>query len=407
MPKRSIVALALLSSLLLAIQAQADRKTVTYQRDGQTLTVTGDVVETDTGYSVKTDAETVSIRKADVVKIEDPQAAAEGGPADEYARRRAAVAADDVDALYQLASWGVDNKLYTQAKADLEAILKKDPNNIRASLLLKKVNSLIDQQGGDTNGGTVSRDNTQLISLDDIYKIRRAELRDNEPNLAIQLKDDLARRFAKAMSGLEDFKESGFEEKFLSWPALRQARYIMAKTNPGNAFRDDIIIRSDPGFMRDFTREVWPVVLRNCASGRCHGAPRARGGLKFYPTGNDERTRYTNFVMLDGVRNRQGLPLLNRSTPDDSLLLEYLLPRDIAKVSHPTRLPPLFRDRDSRQYKQVAAWIGSLEHFPQHPDYELKYEPPQGVKLIFRDKSGLQDLLPPKQPEKAPAPAGR
>ncbi|MFW5840237.1 MAG: thrombospondin type 3 repeat-containing protein, partial [Planctomycetota bacterium] len=246
----------------------------------------------------------------------------------------------------------------------------------------------------DNDTGTL-RGSKDLISLDDIYRIRREELGSKDQNLAIELRNNLAKRYVDSMKGQDDFRNTDFQRKFLSWPSRRQAAYILKHTKPGNAMRNDIIIRSDPAFMKEFTQTILPVVERNCAQSSCHGGLKAPGGLKLF-NANTTRARYTNFVILDGVRNDKGIPIINRSTPEKSLLVQYLMPRDSAEFPHPTKLPSLF-GRGDRKYREIISWINSLKRFPRRPDYNLEYKPPYGMKLIFRDTSSIQDLFPDKE----------
>jgi hypothetical protein len=382
-----------LCGILLAIAsiASAEKKAVTYERNGRRLTIQGEVTRTQTGYDVKTDLGTISISNRELVEITEIV-----DPATEYARRRAEIQDNQTDKLLELADWAVKRGLLQQARKDLQLVLKQQPDNIRADIMLRRVNAMLagDDDDDDDANDNQRQDNKDLLSMEDIYAVRREELDSGDKSVAIELRNNLPRRFARSMQGQGDFRDADFERTFLSWKPIRQARYIMRHTQPGSALREDIIIKSDPGFMVDFTREVWPIVQRNCARTKCHGGDRARGGLKLFLS-KSPRARYTNFVILTGVRNDKSLPIINRITPERSLLVEYLLPRKVARFPHPTKIPPLF-ERGDRKYRRLVKWAGSLDHFPRVPDYRLQYKPPYGMKLIFRDKSGVSDLLPDK-----------
>ncbi|MFP4355127.1 MAG: tetratricopeptide repeat protein [Phycisphaerae bacterium] len=391
--KRS-ASLICLVILAVASSAWAEKKAVTYRRNGNTITLEGEVTETEGGIEVKTDLGTIDIDREDLVSVEDIQS-----PEDEYAKRRAEIKDNENAKLLELAQWAIDKGLLARAKADIEQVLKNEPANIRASLLLQRINTLIEGNTGgdedDDNDTGTFRGSKDLISLDDIYRIRREELGSKDQNLAIELRNNLAKRYVDSMKGQDDFRNTDFQRKFLSWPSRRQAAYILKHTKPGNAMRNDIIIRSDPAFMKEFTQTILPVVERNCAQSSCHGGLKAPGGLKLF-NANTTRARYTNFVILDGVRNDKGIPIINRSTPEKSLLVQYLMPRDSAEFPHPTKLPSLF-GRGDRKYREIISWINSLKRFPRRPDYNLEYKPPYGMKLIFRDTSSIQDLFPDKE----------
>jgi hypothetical protein len=370
----------------LASVAMAQQKAVTYVRNGQRRTLVGEVEETDGGYQVKTEYGTVVLTKQEVVNIADVV-----DTDDAYARRKAKLKAGDLEGLIDLAQWAMGEGMLDRAQADLQTVLEEEPGNARARLLLQRLKTLRDQQnGGQARPVRPGRPRPGarqewLLSMEDIYRIRREELWSSEPQLGIELRDNLARRFAKAMAGKEEFRDPDFANRFLGQNAMRQAAFIIRKTSPGSPFRKDILIKGDPSFMREFTREVWPLIERNCASPSCHGGPKARGGLKLFTGGaGDPRVRYTNFLILDGTRDDQGRPIFNRSAPEDSLLLEYLLPEDAQKHKHPKKLPTLFSDRMDRKYRRVHNWVGWLVNFPNRPDYsKLEYKPPFEMKLQF------------------------
>jgi hypothetical protein len=367
---------------LLACVAAAQQKAVTYVRNNQRRTLVGEVEKTAGGYQVKTDYGTVMLTKEEVVSIADV-----ADTDDEYAKRKAKLKAGDLDGLIDLAQWAMNEGMLDRAQADLQTVLDKQPRNARARLLLQRLATLREQQNG--GGGPAVRNRRprqgDLLSMEDIYRIRREELWSSEPQLGIELRDNLARRFAQAMAGKEEFRDPNFADRFLAQNALRQAAFIIRKTSPGSPFRKDILIKTDPRFMRQFSREIWPMIEQNCATPSCHGGRRARGGLKLFGGGSaDTRVRYTNFLILDGTRDAQGRPIFNRGAPEDSLLLEYLLPEEAQKYKHPRKLTPRFGDRMDRQYRSVQQWIGRLENFPNRPDYSnLEYKPPFGMKLQF------------------------
>jgi hypothetical protein len=68
--------------------------------------------------------------------------------------------------------------------------------------------------------------------------------------------------------------------------------------------------------------------------------------------------------------------MLDRSVPDDSLLLQYgLLPR-LAKYDHPKDINPVFPTRDDLGFRTVLNWIDSLQYPLLPDDYGVKYKIP-------------------------------
>lgn len=164
---------------------------------------------------------------------------------------------------------------------------------------------------------------------------------------------------------------------------------------------DRIVIESDPGVFEDFRRRVLPMVSKGCARSGCHGGTNAR--LFRFPLGSvsSETYAYTSFVLLDELRTRHG-PLLDRTNPEDSVLLDYLMPQERNPRAHPPvgrgpSFKAVIRDRDDRLYSTVLDWINELA--VPHPDYGLEYRNPYAGRLMSEaeDKAAgepVQEQLP-------------
>jgi len=200
------------------------------------------------------------------------------------------------------------------------------------------------------------------------------------------------------MENSDDFRDNPkFAEIFRRWKPQRQMYYILNEVREDNwAIKDGISVRSDPKALKVFRRHVWPLLARSCASSTCHGSPKGKGKLKLYKVaGSDNLGMYTNFVILD-MFTKDGKQMLNRDHPERSLLLEYGLPHKEAKSRHPgkTIMSPLFRSVKDPNYRNVKAWINSLNG-PPHPNYGVDYQSlfgpkkkkPAVVKPVVPDKS--------------------
>ena len=88
--------------------------------------------------------------------------------------------------------------------------------------------------------------------------------------------------------------------------------------------------------------------------------------VRWRPTTKAEA--YTNFVALNRFE-RDGALMIDRFAPDDSLLLQWALPRDVARYPAPD-VPgwkPRFKSSTDRRYVAVRDWIDGLVKFA--PDY--------------------------------------
>jgi hypothetical protein len=247
-----------------------------------------------------------------------------------------------------------------------------------------------------------------LIDEKAIQRIRLEELRKDD-RVQIEFKDDVIDRFIDGMRGTGDFANQGFENRFRGGSPLAKTRYILDHIDRNNTgVKDDIIIKSDPKFMRTFRSKIWPALRQNCATADCHGGDKAPGGFKvFVHRGRNERVDYTNFLLVDGYVSN-GRRLIDRNNPDESLLLHYGLPRKLARYKHPEpRTRHIFPRRNNAKFKLFKEWITELQG-PLHPDYRLDYKPPKGIKFDISGKpaflggGGDDDDEPATQPDATP-----
>ncbi|MFP3937206.1 MAG: hypothetical protein ACLFVW_02610 [Phycisphaerae bacterium] len=328
-----------------------------------------------------------------VFPVEDVESITEVVTAEsEFNKRKSEIDADDPDQRYRLADWAYEREMYSEAKQELEAALELDPDHERSQLLLRQVEARLQAStqpaeqapsGDPRRQEKVSIRSDWLMDQEDIYRIRRAELRD-EDRVVVKYRNDVIQRFIDRMEGRAEFREENFTDTFRGWDALRQTKYMLDELDdPQSPLAQDILIESDPKFMVDFRNHIWLTIARQCAGSNCHGGERVVGNLKLFNVrSRNERVHYTNFALIDGYVNDQGR-MIDRDRPEESLLLQYMLPRDQAEQKHPEPLTPGFPRRQSGAYQRMEQWIDSLSG-PPHPRYKLQYDPPFGMSLQFR-----------------------
>jgi len=315
-----------------------------------------------------------------------------------YFTRRAAIAARDAKGYLMLGQWAYEKKLLREAKVVLDMALKIDPNLAEASALLGKVNAAITSGGASTAGVQ----DKHLLSMADIHKVRLEEFRQKGDLVGVKYRNRVLQRFIAAMSGRDEFeRDMRFGKKFMGYTSIKKLQYILdpdrdIAPETLDALKKDIIIESDPAFMKTFRSKIWPVVKQNCATTACHGAKEGKGKVKLFNNpSRDGKITYTNFIILAGTSGKKGGRVLDRDTPHESLLLDYLLPKSLAKRPHPATkkaVRSLFKNREQPAYKMIHDWISVLSA-PGYPDYRLEYKPPFGMKL---DLSGGGGTLPPR-----------
>jgi len=333
--------------------------------------------------------------EAKKIRTEDPAKLRQ-----EYFTRRAALGAKDANGHLRLGKWAYEKKLLREAKVVLETALKLNPQLAEAATLLGKINTAI--AAGDASTSGVQ--DKYLLSVADIYKVRLEEFHQEGDFVRVKYRNRVLKRFVSAMSGRDEFEnDMRFGDKFMGYNSIKKLRYILdtdrdIAPETLDTLKKDILIENDPVFMKTFRSKIWPVVRQNCATTACHGAPNGKAKFKlFNASGRDRKIAYTNFIILAGATGKTGR-MLDRDTPLDSLLLEYLLPKTVAKKKHwhpdtKKAIRHQFKDRQQPAFKVIRDWISSL-YAPGYPDYRLDYKPPFGMKLNL---SGGGGTLPPRK----------
>jgi hypothetical protein len=383
---------------LVCCMALAATQTVTLNNKENTK-ITGDVTKTaDGGCEVKLIDGIVITYAKDMVKsvttVASPQA--------EYQNRLTKIdPKKEAEGRLEIAKWAIGGNYMDIARKELTKVVALEPDNERAKLDLRDVQATLDeaaQAGKITKAETppttnVAGDETikgatqDLVSDEDIYKIRYYELKkkdiEKKDPVALDFRNKVLDRFIKQMRGYKEFKDPNAETEFKKLSKIQQLQVIV--DNIGDKDRDitdDIMVKTDPVFMKDFRVFVWPAIANNCAAVGCHGSKEGRGGLKLFKVeGRNDRADYANFLILSTWENKDGKMLLDRSDTEKSLLLQYGLPEKVAVDRHLKVLDhTLFQSAKVANYIKFEAWIKSLQGYTS-PDYRTKYQPPVGRKI--------------------------
>jgi len=147
-----------------------------------------------------------------------------------------------------------------------------------------------------------------------------------------------------------------------------QKLHLMARNDKDLRYADKVQIESDPEIFTQFRKQVMPVVLRGCATAGCHTSASTDETIGFRLFKDPKKlpaTTYTNFVVLSQF-NYGKYHLIDRATPEESLLLTYMLPtKDVkAELQHPggVKYKPIFPSRAAAGFKNIDSWIRSLKH---------------------------------------------
>jgi len=417
--------ICLMCCLLGGSTALADVKVVVTKDPSRVLT--GEVTDTSEGIEVQTSLGVIRVPRHQIVSITDYV-----DPEQDYSQRLEKLADDDVQGHIDLGRWAIENGLLEAGKERFEHAIALDGENREATLLLRRVEAMIKQrdekQVPDEPGGKVGGndgdavasgtfDPKWLVSMDDVFRIRMAEIKEGE-RVRVEFDNDVLDRFAKAMTGREDAQGNMFDEReFKRLGPADKLIYILDNIDRDDTdIRNDIRIVQDPEFMKVFKETIWKLrVEPSCGAAQCHGGTSSPGGLKLLPYAgtSDEvgtRTLYTNFLILDMYRATEGpfkgQQLINRNRPENSLLLQFGLPSNMATFVHPNvdgwAVRPLFTGLEDPRYVSTFEWITQSLYGPVHPYYNVNFTPP--LPNPAGEDTGKQETQPPAEPE-SPAPS--
>lgn len=311
-------------------------------------------------------------------------------PEDLYAEKRAELKDNDLDGRYALASEMVDLKALQIARTELSSLDRDFPGSEKVRSLLTSVEAQIkisnesstERPRPDTNSVSNPRDRVPAerpapvhpdryldASQINVIKVYEVDLADR-PRITIprQVLDEV----------FEDFREddrvprtSADKRAFLKRPGYEQLKLLFDIR--ARDYYDKVQVREEPAPLSEFRRVVNANYVARYFQ-PTFGAGQLPGLTLFSARPESENEAYSNFYLLNTF-SYEGKPLIDRTNPEDSLLLQWALPRERAKYAAPEveGWQPLFRTTDDPQFKRYADWIGSLYKFT--PDYGIDYSP--------------------------------
>jgi hypothetical protein len=362
------------------------REGVVKLNDGRTLT--GDVREADGNVTINIRGVKTTLARSDVASI------TYGADAEkEFNDRLARLESNDAKGRIELARWAFDQEKYELSRKALDEAIAIDPNDADAATLMATVRSQMrlqrskeastrpePEQPGATAPSTqpaTTRAATARATLspDDINTIRQAELLADHTQVRLQFLNDVRKRFAT--------QENMTVQQFNSLPPLTQAGRILERGDA--SMKSDVRVQSDPRALFDFRRLIQPAVLANCATSGCHGGGQGAGGLWILNPADNDASVYTNFYLLQSYRKERpggnavfgggDLRLIDRTHPEDSLLLNFGLPASVARFDHPDvqGYRPAFRNAQDQGYVRIFNWIAQALK-PVEPDYGITFD---------------------------------
>lgn len=209
------------------------------------------------------------------------------------------------------------------------------------------------------------------LTAEQISRIRYMELRGmrtTEPQpdrVTVKISKDVVDEFLVSMEGHDDFRDERARREFrkLTPP---QKLHVIARYK-GADYADKVQISTDPEIFVEFRKNVMPQILRSCATAGCHNSTNrdAKGFVLYNDPKRTANSVYSNFIILNDLKVGQH-SMIDRSQPENSLLLTYILPRtqEQPELRHPgdVEYKPLFQSRKHKRFQRILNWIASLKH---------------------------------------------
>ncbi|MBX6315395.1 MAG: hypothetical protein IRY99_21165, partial [Isosphaeraceae bacterium] len=211
----------------------------------------------------------------------------------------------DPDERLKLARWCLDQKLYDEAREQLQVLLTLNPNDAQASAMLYNLDAMAERAA--TRDQQVARTAATIAA-------------EEEPGRPHELDISRIRKPSRRAQAL------GLPAIFDLPPALAFRRY------------------------QEFTRDVHPMLQRRCA--KCHNEQGQAGAFQLIPARGVRD--YGNELLLRANLDAT-LRLVNPEDPAHSDLLTHTL------LPHPPSRQLLFTGQNDPAYRLLSQWVNSLK----------------------------------------------
>lgn len=369
--------LALLIALVLQGQAAA-RVAVITTADGQRFT--GEVQgETADSITILIASIPRTFEKAGLASLEFRLTARE-----EFAQRRAKLADEDVQGRFELALWAYTQQAHDLAKKELDDLVVRAPDNTSVANLARAVDSAIELQKSQTPASPSSPSTpavpsaqtpgvavpatpaanvklpTKMLVDRDINIIRIYETPlDDKPvvNVPSDVFDTIFKEHAASdlvPKGVAEQNRLRSKTGRSGWETLN----LITKLSARNLY-PKLQLPNDPASFQTFKNIHRTYVLGYCATNECHGGANAGPLFLFNGRPTDNQTVYTNFYILNAYSNDKGY-MIDRSKPEQSLLIQYGMPPAMASLKHPN-VPgwsPRILTPNDASLRTIREWVG-------------------------------------------------
>ncbi len=297
---------------------------------------------------------------------------------------------------FQLCQWLVDEHRYTLASKELAELIREHPDAesiqllkiVEAQLKLNRGAQTTKPEAPSDDGGSGDSDRAvlpaRIVTFDDVNLMRVFEIDfDHAPQVSV---DPATIRTMIELYGTSRVIPASERERRALYRADSIEIVEVLFTLKARELYPQVKVITEPYALNLFRRRVhnaW--LLNSCATARCHGGVEAGRFFLHRRRHKDERVRYTNLLILERLEVDPDWPLVNYDEPMMSLIVQYGLPRNLARQPHPdvSGWKPVFGRGGQRMLRDTVTWIESM--MQPRPQYPVDYEPPRLGRLDESD----------------------
>jgi len=292
----------------------------------------------------------------------------------------------------KIADWLRSEERFDLALAEVDGVLGLDPGNptaekLRTQILLEHDLATRRQapNAAPKPKPKVAATNADFPLLtDDQINIMRVFEVDMAASPRLSITREAIQRFMDAYATREGMPTTREAKDAFLRKSAADILQIMFRLR-AREFYGEVKVMDHPPAIRNFRDDVhnaW--FLSTCATTACHGGEES-GKLRLANKGiPPDRVVYTNLLILDRFRMKDGRALINYEHPAESPLLQMAMPRGESASPHPdvmvgknkVRWRPVITSSDDPRYRKVIAWIESM--YKPRQDYPIDYAAPEG-----------------------------
>ena len=313
---------------------------------------------------------------------------------DRLAQWKKSIAPGDLSRLLQVCHWLLQEDRPDLALAELETLLAAHPGERSVQELLSLARHSLPAASDDGPAESERRAEPnnpylgRVLTPDEVNLIRvfEVDLAD-PPRLSIDPSTVRELLSHYASSKLVPSNDAD-RQRLIEADPVEVLRLMFALR--AREFYSRVKVVTEPTSLRLFNRSVYSRwLIPNCATSNCHGGMDAGDFLLHTERVNAAEVRTTNLLTVLR-KSFDGVPLIDWGSPHESLLLQYALPRHLARTPHPAVkgwTPALGRDPE-RMATETEIWIRSM--YQPRPDYMVDWDPPARPVLAPDDPANAE-----------------